>query len=423
MMKRLLMLFFCFLCYQCVVAKPLANKLCAGKTIITFWHSLAGSIEMAVNDMVQDFNLSQSEYCIKPIYKGGYLETLSSYASAFSAGQAPDLVQIFEVGTQAMLYPSGIVKPVGELLLENHLTIAENDFFPRLKGLYSKQGQLMGMPFNVSIPVIYSNKALLNTLNISSFSPVDWNAFEKYLQSIHQTGLQCPFTSAYPSWTLVESYLALHGLSNPPSKEANQALFKHFTRLKKLQNQQLFRYSGRTDEATLLFTRGNCALFAQSSGAYKSLSQAVGFPLGINAIPLDYKLSNIRQNNVIGGGAIWVSASLSSHINRGAALFLAFWTTPSTQKKWFQTTGYLPLGLKGRYQILDDRKNPILRLAKQDLQAEGDWKPILIGVRIVFEETMEAIFAGMYPVKNAIEKISSRAAYAHLRFKHNTASA
>src|SRR5262245_15867680 len=48
------------------------------KTEIHFWHAMTGQLGDAVNELVKQFNDSQTEYEVKPLRKGTYPETLTA---------------------------------------------------------------------------------------------------------------------------------------------------------------------------------------------------------------------------------------------------------------------------------------------------------------------------------------------------------
>ena len=105
------------------------------------------------------FNASQDQVEIQAIYKGGYADTLTAAIAASRAGQAPHLVQVFEVGTGTMLAAGKAVKPVWELAKETGLTIDPKAYIPAVRGYYSlADGRMASMPFNSSTAVMWYNK-------------------------------------------------------------------------------------------------------------------------------------------------------------------------------------------------------------------------------------------------------------------------
>ena len=70
---------------------------------MTFWHAMNGALGEELNKLCAGFNAAQSEAEVVPVFKGSYPETLTAAIAAWRAGQAPHLVQMFEVGTGSML--------------------------------------------------------------------------------------------------------------------------------------------------------------------------------------------------------------------------------------------------------------------------------------------------------------------------------
>ncbi|HSN33513.1 MAG TPA: extracellular solute-binding protein, partial [Ideonella sp.] len=86
------------------------------QTQIQWWHAMSGPLGEWVNDLAKDFNAKQKEYTVVPTYKGTYGETLTAAIAAFRAGNAPDILQVYEVGTATMMASKGAIKPVGEVM-------------------------------------------------------------------------------------------------------------------------------------------------------------------------------------------------------------------------------------------------------------------------------------------------------------------
>ena len=75
------------------------------QTEIQWWHSMTAVNGEWVNDLAKDFNASQKDYKIVPTFKGTYDESMTGAIAAFRAGNAPHILQVFEVGT-CLLYTS-----------------------------------------------------------------------------------------------------------------------------------------------------------------------------------------------------------------------------------------------------------------------------------------------------------------------------
>ena len=98
------------------VAMALFTSPTHAKTQIEWWHAMGGALGQKVNQIASDFNASQSEYEIKPVYKGTYAETMTSAVASFRAKNQPAIVQVFEVGTASMMGAKKAVFPVYQLM-------------------------------------------------------------------------------------------------------------------------------------------------------------------------------------------------------------------------------------------------------------------------------------------------------------------
>lgn len=404
----------------------------AERTELVFWHGMAGHLGNAVNELVTDFNNSQSKYVIKPVYKGDYVETLTNFAASFRAQEAPSIVQIFEVGTATMISPPGVIKPVDDLMREQGQSLPENDFIQSIRGYYSRDGKLMGMPFNLSAPVLYYNADLLDKLGYGGANfPKTWAEMEKLAVALKKAGYDCTMTTAYPGWILFESYLAIHGLpltKDNPVRIAYETpqLASQFRRLQRWHKLGYFRYGGRVDEGTIFFTSKVCPLFGQSSGAFNSLTALVPFRLGIASMPLDPSVSKQRHANVAGGAALWAVSGQTKAQYQGVAAFFAFIAKPDMQKRWHEETGYLPIGLQGVYSEIPASSNkPVLRLAQKDLQDKLPGKALKnLGpqnqIRSINDEVLEAMFSGLMTPEQALHESAERSERSLQRFIRNT---
>ena len=421
-MMRLVLLLFSFFCTN-LIAQPVE---------IIMWHSLAGSLGDEVKQLVTGFNNIQSDYIVRLAYKGEYTDSLTSFAAAFRAKQAPDIVQVSEVGTATMLSPAGIIKPLHELMRETGIKLPIESFLPAVRAFYSIKGQLQAMPFNTSVPVIFYNADALSKVGVKTDRdfPKTWQEMQHLASKLRKAGNACAYTSAYPAWIQIESFSALHGLpmvdiKNRKAIYNNPGIIHHLERLNSWQTKHSFEYGGRTSDATVLFTSGRCAMFSQSSGSYNGLASLVNFRLGVAPMPLDLTVGHNRHNNVIGGAALWTVVGKTAMVYRGIARFYEHIAEVGVQKRWHQNTGYIPVGLSGYYnKLAKDKDQPTLSLAEFDLMRESDNSTSLYRIpqnqiRTINDEALEAIFAGIKLPKAAMDDAVARANFTLMRFARN----
>ncbi|HXR59688.1 MAG TPA: sn-glycerol-3-phosphate ABC transporter substrate-binding protein, partial [Burkholderiales bacterium] len=132
-----------------VAAAALVSTGAHAQTEIQWWHSMAGKLGDKVGEIAQKFNASQTEYKVVPVFKGQYDESMTAAIAAYRSGNPPGILQVFEVGTATMMAAKGAVKPVYQLMAEQHEKFDPKAFLPAVTSYYSDtQGHLLSMPFN-----------------------------------------------------------------------------------------------------------------------------------------------------------------------------------------------------------------------------------------------------------------------------------
>src|ERR1035437_2462754 len=120
-------------------------------TEVQWWHSMGGQLGEWVNDLAKGFNASQTEYKVVPTFKGSYPESMTAAIAAFRSGNAPAILQVFEVGTATMMASKGAIKPVGEVMKESGLKFDPTAYISAVAGYYTApNGEMLSMPFNSS---------------------------------------------------------------------------------------------------------------------------------------------------------------------------------------------------------------------------------------------------------------------------------
>src|SRR5215468_2641503 len=120
-------------------------------TEIQWWHAMTGANNDRVNNLARRFNESQSEYKVNAVYKGSYPEAMAAAIAAFRAGNAPHVLQVFEVGTATMMAAKGAIKPVYEVMSEAGEKFDPKAYVPGVTCYYTNpKGQMLSFPFNSS---------------------------------------------------------------------------------------------------------------------------------------------------------------------------------------------------------------------------------------------------------------------------------
>jgi sn-glycerol 3-phosphate transport system substrate-binding protein len=402
----------------------LAPTPASAKTEIQLWHAMTGQLGDATNELVKQFNESQSEYEVKPLRKGTYPETLTAAIAAYRQRQAPNIVQVFEVGTQTMML-SGAVHPVYQLFKEQEIAMDWKDFIAPVVGYYSKDGNLYSMPFNSSTPIFYYNKDVFQKAGLDPARPPQtWKQVEEYAKKIIASGAaKCGFSTGWPSWTMVENMHAWHDQPFATKRNGFDGLdvqllinkdfgVKHVSQLAAWQKDNVYSYGGRTGTADPKFVNGECAMYVQSSALIGGFTRGVKFAWGTGQLP-HWGPPYPKATSIIGGATLWVMKGKPANENRGTAKFLKFISETSQQMWWHVTTGYLAISnsaVKNLETGYHFKKNPDqwtafaqLTRGKATPNSQGLRLGNFVQIRDVIESELENIFAGKKTAKQGLD--------------------
>src|SRR5712672_1237366 len=120
--------------------------------------------------------------------------------AAFRAGNAPAIMQVFEVGTATMMAATGAVKPVYKLMAETGEKFDPKAYLPTITGYYStSKGEMLSFPFNSSSTVMWVNLDALKKADIAEI-PKTWPEVFADARKLHATSPTCGFSTAWGSW-------------------------------------------------------------------------------------------------------------------------------------------------------------------------------------------------------------------------------
>lgn len=401
------------------------------QTEISWWHAMTGANSEVVEKIASDFNASQSDYTLKPVFKGTYPETLNAGIAAYRAGQAPDIIQVFDVGTGVMMGAEGAIKPVAEVLTDAGMTFDKSAYLPGIVAYYSKpDGTMLSFPYNSSSPITYYNKDIFVAAGLDpNTPPTTWDEVWSMARTIKQSGAApCGYTSTWLTWIHLENFAAWNNVpyatlgnglepGGVPELMINAPIFvNHFQTLADLAADGTFRYGGRTSEAKQIFLAGECGIFTESSGGLGDIVKS-GMNYGIGQLPYD-TAGNGPQNTIPGGASLWVMGGKSDETYKGVAAFFDYLSRVDVQEYLHQTSGYLPVTMEayeatkasGFYVQNPGRETPITQMMGRapTENSKGVRLPNLPQIRDIENEEFEKMLAGEQTAQQALDNAVAR---------------
>jgi len=400
------------------------------QTEIQWWHSMSGALGDWVGDVAKDFNSKQKDFKVMPVFKGNYDESMTAAVAAFRAGNAPHILQVFEVGTATMMASKGVVVPVEKIMNDAGYKFDAKSYVPAVSGYYTApNGQMMSFPFNSSTTVMWVNLDALKAAGVSTDKlPQTWPEVTLAAAKLKASGHKCPVTTAWQGWTQLESFSTWHntelatkgnGMRGTDARlVVNSPLHvRHIENLGNMAQQGLFVYKGRAGSAGANFESGECAISFNSSGAYAGVSKNAKFKFAVGTLPYYPDVAGAPQNTVIGGASLWAMSGKKAEEYKGVAAFFNYLSDPAIQSANHKRTGYLPVtmaSLKLTEESGFYKQNPGTDIGVNQMirkttdKSRGIRLGNYVQIRTIEDEELEQVWAGKKTAKEALDSIVKR---------------
>ena len=399
-------------------------------TEIQWWHAMTGANNDRIVKIADDFNKTQADFKVVPTYKGSYADTMNAGIAAFRAGNAPHVLQVFEVGTATMMAAKGAVKPVYQLMADAGEPFDPKSYLPAVTGYYStSKGEMLSFPFNSSTMVMWVNNDALKKASIAA-PPKTWPETFDAAKKLKAAGYAtCGISTGWTTWANIEELSAWHNVSlstkangldgfDTELKINNPLVVKHLTNLVEMQKDKTFDYAGRTNEGEGRFTSGECPLFLTSSAFLGNVKANAKFDFTSAPMPYYPDAPGAPQNAIIGGASLWVIGGKADAEYKGVAKFFSYLSTPAVQAWWHQETGYLPI-TEASYKLTKEQgyygKNPGSETGVIELtgkppteNSRGLRLGNLVQIRDLWAEEIEQALAGKKTPQAAMDDAVTR---------------
>ncbi len=325
----------------------------AAPTEIQFWHAFSDAPRSAwIEDRATEWNDMNPDFRVVTERKGSYRETLQAAALAARPGDAPHLVQLFEVGSQ-LAVDSGIFKPVGEVG-----GIPADDYIEPVLNYYTINGEIYSIPFNSSSPILYYNKDKMEEAGLDPDDPPEtYGEVIEMLEEAQEAGVEgAKIGFNLHSW-FFEQWMAQQGatLVNNDNGRGGLATEVNLTSdaaytivnwIDELNRNDMYTYTGRLEDwsgSDAIFQEGEAMFHITSTADLGNISSAVdgSFELGTGLMPIADDAE--RNGVVIGGASVWLVDGHDTRELEAARDFVLFMTNTENMVSWHKLTGYYPV--------------------------------------------------------------------------------
>ncbi|MBS3765418.1 ABC transporter substrate-binding protein [Candidatus Bipolaricaulota bacterium] len=325
-------------------------------TNIKFWHAMGGTRVDFIERMVEDFNLLHPTINVDVAYKGSYRETLTATQAAARTGDAPQVIQSFEIGTRENI-DSGLFVPAGDLIDEFGIDVNWDDYIESALNYYRVDGKLWGFPWNSSNAILYYNKDKFEEAGVSLSEKPTFQEVVDVSQDLVDSGVvEGGITWPLHSW-FFEQWMAEQGqvlvnkgngregrpdeiyLDSEPAKNI-------FSWWKELYDKDLWINPGveAWSQANSLFLGETVAMEITSTSDVTGMEKNAaenGFELGTTYLPIPEGTE--RNGEAVGGGNLWITEGHSDEQLEAAVTFALWMSNVENSIRWHKGTGYFPI--------------------------------------------------------------------------------
>lgn len=402
-------------------AAPTASPTGSGKTNsaqssepveIEFWNIWGGEL---IDSLVNEYNSSQDKVKVKAVYvQNSYEGIVEKLQVQAAAKKLPDIV------SNGLLYTSFANDVMKAVPLEPFIEqdgYDMSDFFPTMLELgKNDQGQLIGLPYGISTPILYYNADHFKAAGLDPENPPQtWEEFAsvaKQLTSDGHYGASVPIDFGWLYQALMETYGGSMmsedgktvGLDSEASVKAVQAVTDLVIKDKSMPLLQL----QQTFEA---MAKGDVSMLANTTAGLGQILPTAQFDLRTAPFP-----TFDGKRIVPAGGANLMIFTQDPAKQEAAWDFMKFMIDPQRTVQISKSTGYMV----SRQSALDDpemqkflEENPVYKATYEQIDEMVPWFnfPGSGGTRIqkIITDQVQAALQGQKTPEEAMKEAAKQA--------------
>ena len=384
------------------------------KVQINYWHVNADTQGgKTVDELVKKFNESQDEIEVVATFNPDmYKGLMQNMQAAVAGGNTPDVVQIgwafvdyfsenFEYNT-----PQSIID---QFDAENKNYLEDNFLENVLDLAVNKDGELVGLPYSISNPVLYINKDLLKEAGLDENGPKTWEEVREFAKTVkEQTGkygfyLQQPADN-WATQALLESNGA-NFIENGKAAFASPEGIEAYKLWADMVNEDQTAVNLPWDQGVQSFIQGEVAMLFTTIAQRTNVQSNAQFDVATITAP-SWGDKDIR---IPAGGAMLVLTSQDEAKKEATWKFMKFLYENENVLAWTEGTGYVPS--TATVKDSDEMKkfleeNPMMEAAMVQMDKVNKWASFPGQAGLEAEQMLldmrDAILTGKKTVEEAL---------------------
>ena len=378
-----------------------------------------GRLSNEIQRMVGEFNASHPDIHVTPSYTGSYDDTNLKTHAAIAAGRSPAVVLMSANFIREYVITGDAVSLDPFIKAEGMTDDQYMDrFWPALRINAMEAGQVYGVPYQNSTPVLYYNVDAFKEAGLDpDHPPATWAEWADDARKLtkrdggNTTRFGLMIVSSYDTlgW-LVSGFAMSNGGQYYDQAWGGEVYYNQpstlgaVTFLDNLVHQDHAMPEGVTDPNAVgaAFFSGRAAMIVNSTGALGFVRDNMRQPYKVAFIP-----RAIRNAVPIGGGSLLIPRGNSPEREKAAWTFIEYMTSPAVAGSWSRFTGYFAPN-RHAYDMPQMQvylaEHPDAKVALDQLAYAQPWFATYatVAVRKAMEDQVQAVLSGRIKPAEAV---------------------
>ena len=309
---------------------------------------VAGPLAQAIDGYVAEFNSIHDDIQVEPIFTGNYTENMARAQAAIFSGQPPDVAILLSTDLYTLVDMQGVIPLDDYIDSEEGLDIG--DFFDAFMSNSTSNGQVWGIPWQRSTPILYYNKDAFAEVGLDPETPpATWEELVDFGQqlvvrdgdNVTRWGVEVPASFWIYANFAIQAGRHIGSVEDDPcgvylnTPEAIEAL--SFLRSLQVEHEIMPDGVVQWGTAPADFIAGAAAMIYHSTGSLSSLLADVPFELGTGFMPG----GPAGYGANVGGGNFYVMADIGQERQDAAWTFIRWMVRPEQIGQWGIDSGYV----------------------------------------------------------------------------------
>ena len=382
---------------------------------------VAGPLAQAIDGYVAEFNAAHDNIQVEPVFTGNYVENMARAQAAIMSGQPPDVAILLSTDLYTLVDMEGVIPLDGYIASDEGLDI--DDFFDAFMSNSTSAGQVWGIPWQRSTPILYYNKDAFAEVGLDPETPpATWEElveFGKQLvvtdgDNVTRWGVEIPTSFWIYANFAIQAGQHIGSVEDDPcgvylnTPEAIEALA--FLRSLQVEHGIMPDGVNQWGVAPADFIAGATAMIYHSTGSLSSLLNDVPFELGTGFMPG----GPAGYGANVGGGNFYIMADIGEDRQAAAWTFIRWMVRPEQIGQWGIDSGYVaPRNAAWETDPLMSYAADVPQASTARMQLEyavKEFPATLAGpeMAVITTQAVEAVYTGQLSPEEALQVAQDR---------------